>query len=108
MEPPHSQLFWVYNEHKEWRIPGRDTNLARPLRAIREGDWKLVIEGTNPPELYALDQDPGEAHNVASEHPQIVERLRRSFQKWNAEMKPQVIPDDHPLYGRYKRMQPKS
>lgn len=104
--PPHEQLFWVYNDHKEWRIPGRDTNLARPLRAVREGDWKLVIEGNNPPELYALATDPGEARNLASSHPEIVERLERRLQEWKAEMKPQVLPDDHPLYGRYKRMQP--
>lgn len=107
-QPPHQQLFWVYNDHKEWRIPGRDTNFARPLRAVREGDWKLVIEGNNPPELYALAEDPGEARNVASDHPEIVERLERAFREWKSGMKPQIIPDDHPLYGRYKRMQPAS
>lgn len=105
--PPHERLCWIYNDHKEWRIPGRDTNLARPLRAIREGNWKLVIEGNNPPELYAIDTDPGEARNVAAEHADIVTRLQREFQEWKAEMKPQVIAEDHPLYGRYKTMQPK-
>ena len=104
---PHERLCWIYNDHKEWRIPGRDTNLARPLRAVREGNWKLVIEGNNPPELYAIDTDPGEARNVAAEHADIVTRLQREFQEWKAEMKPQVIAEDHPLYGRYKTMQPK-
>ncbi|WP_367875081.1 sulfatase-like hydrolase/transferase [Luteolibacter sp. Populi] len=106
-EPPHSQLCWIYNDHKEWRIPGRDTNLARPLRAIREGDWKLVMEGGNPPELYALGTDPGEARNVAADHFDVVERMKKNFDTWKAGMKPQVIPDDHPLYGRFKSMKPK-
>ena len=106
-DPPHAQLCWIYNDHKEWRIPGRDTNLARPLRAIREGDWKLIMEGNNPPELYALAMDPGETRNVAAEHPAVVERLKKDFGTWKSGSKPQVISDDHPLYGRYKRMKPK-
>ena len=100
--PPHARLCWIYNDHKQWRIPGRDTNLARPLLAIREGNLKLVIEGNNPPELYALDTDPGEARNLASQHPDLVARLQQDLQKWKTEMKPQVIPEDHPVYGRYK------
>jgi arylsulfatase A-like enzyme len=106
-DPPHAQLCWIYNDHRQWRIPGRDTNLARPLRAIREGDWKLVMEGNDPPELYALAADPGEARNLAAGHPEIVERLKKNFQTWKAGMKPQVIPDDHPMYGRYKSMKPR-
>jgi arylsulfatase A-like enzyme len=104
---PHARLCWIYNDHKEWRIPGRDTNLARPLRAIREGNWKLVIEGNHPPELYALDTDPGEARNLAADHPDLVTRLQQEFQKWKAGMKPQLIPDDHPMYGKYKTMKEK-
>ncbi|RYD49440.1 MAG: sulfatase [Verrucomicrobiaceae bacterium] len=105
--PPHAQLCWIYNDHKEWRIPGRDTNFARPLRAIREGDWKLIIEGNNPAELYSLDKDPGEARNLAGDHPEVVRRLSKDFESWKSGMKSQVIPDNHPLYGRYKTMKPK-
>jgi arylsulfatase A-like enzyme len=104
---PHERLCWIYNDHKEWRIPGRDTNLARPLRAIREGNWKLVMEGSNAPELYAIDADPGEARNMAAGHGDVVARLQQEFQAWKAEMKPQVIAEDHPLYGRYKGMKGK-
>lgn len=105
--PPHAQLCWIYNDHKQWRIPGRDTNLARPLGAIREGDWKLVIEGNDTPRLYALATDPGEERDVAADHPETAARLLRDFQAWKGTMKRQVIPDDHPLYGRFKTMKPK-
>jgi arylsulfatase A-like enzyme len=105
---PHAQLCWLYNDHKEWRIPGRDTNLARPLRAIREGNFKLVMEGDESPALYQLAADPGEANNLAASDPERVARLKRDFETWRAQMKPQVIPDDHPLYGRYKTMAPGS
>jgi arylsulfatase A-like enzyme len=103
---PHPQLCWLFNDHKEWRIPGRDTNLARPLRAIREGNFKLVMEGDNAPELYDLAADPGEATNLAAGHPERVARMKRDYGMWREQMKPQVIPDDHPVYGRYKNMTP--
>ncbi len=103
---PHARLFWLYNDHKEWRIPGRDTNLARPLRAVREGDEKWVAEGDRPPELYDLAQDLGETHNLAAARPERAAALQQAWNAWHAEMTPQRIPDDHPLYGRYKRMKP--
>lgn len=42
------------------------------LRGIREGRWKLLLDG---PQLYDLYSDVGEAHDVAVKHPGIVERL---------------------------------
>lgn len=50
-------------------------------QAVREGDWKLirlqVKKGDNSTyELYNLSADPSEIHNVASEHPEKVEKLK--------------------------------
>lgn len=75
--PPHSRLCWIYNDHKEWLTPGRDTNLAWPLGAIRTGGWKLVMQGGDPPELYVLASDPGEARNMAADYPEITEWAAR-------------------------------
>jgi arylsulfatase A-like enzyme len=101
---PHRQLCWLYNDHKEWRIPGRDTNLARPLRALREENVKILIEGDNAPEFYDLDADPGEASNLAAQQMERLQRLRRDYECWKGQMKPQTISDTHPLYGHYKTM----
>ena len=69
------------------------------LSAVRVGDWKLVYrikEGAvagneklypdtrntareKALELYNLREDLGEEHNVASEHPDVVERLAKVF-----------------------------
>jgi arylsulfatase A-like enzyme len=76
------------------------------LRAIREGNFKLVMEGDQAPALYQLAADPGEVNNLAASDPEQVARLKRDFETWRAQMKPQLIPDDHPLYGRYKTMAP--
>ena len=36
--------------------------------------------GNDPsPQLYDLDDDPGETHNLAVDHPEIVERLQKEM-----------------------------
>lgn len=46
--------------------------------AVRQGDWKLVWITLLPGkvELYNLAQDPNESKNVASEHPELVAKLK--------------------------------
>lgn len=43
------------------------------LQAVREGPWKLHLAKG---ELYHLDNDIGEANNVADKHAQVVKKLR--------------------------------
>ncbi len=59
------------------------------LHGVRQGRWKLLLperkgyrsfvqdRGTDGIELYDLEKDMGETENVANEHPEIVEKLRR-------------------------------
>ncbi|WP_249356605.1 arylsulfatase [Maribacter sp. ACAM166] len=48
--------------------------------AIRNGDWKLVKLGNDSPwELYDLSKDRTEIHNVAKEHPEVVENLEKEW-----------------------------
>lgn len=103
---PHQRLFWVYNDHADWRRTDQDTNLARRLLAVREGSWKLIVEGTDPPKLYDLAADAGEAHDLAPEEPVRAAALARAVSDWDASMVRQVIPADHPLYGRDRRPAP--
>lgn len=60
--------------------------------AYREGPWKLAftMSGRNLeqsrgkptiPELYRLDQDIAEANDLASQHPEIVQRMTKAFRK---------------------------
>lgn len=98
--PPHERLFWIYNDHADWRRTDQDTNLARRLAAVRQGRWKLVMEGDGPPQLYDVDADPGERHDLAADHPSLVAALREAHREWYDGMTRQVIAPDHPIYGR--------
>jgi len=61
----------------------------RELYAVREGAWKahFISEGAygqfggktvhETPEIYNLDHDPSEKHNIAAAHPDVVARLRK-------------------------------
>jgi arylsulfatase A-like enzyme len=64
--------------------------------AVREGDWKLVVNGNDtdrsPLEgdekvlLSNLAEDVTERRNLAAQHPDMVKRLTQIHQQWLAEM----------------------
>jgi arylsulfatase A-like enzyme len=52
-----------------WEFPGKQ-------RAIRFGDWKCVtVKKGAPLELYRISDDPREEHDLAAEHPELVQQL---------------------------------
>jgi arylsulfatase A-like enzyme len=56
--------------------------------AVRRGDWKLVWKATLPSklELFNLAQDPSEKFNVADQHPDKVQELRKRIEELAAGM----------------------
>jgi arylsulfatase len=50
--------------------------------AMRQGPWKLVRSKGRPWELYNLEQDRSELHNVATEHAEVVGRMKPVWKKW--------------------------
>ncbi len=94
---PHNELFW--------RAGGN--------YAVREGNWKLIVANKTPVEeflnvpqseggllnhapypgvsphgqhvmLFDLARDPGEKQNLAARQPDVVARLRRKYNEWDA------------------------
>jgi arylsulfatase B len=66
---PHDALFWRGGAN--W--------------AVRQGNWKLIRAGDRY-WLYDLSEDIGEQSNLAAERPEIVQRLKSSYDLWNSEM----------------------
>jgi len=60
-------------------------------RAVRLGKWKLVAKGKDGPwELYDIDTDRVESHNLAEKHPDRVHELAGFWDVWaeRAHVKP--------------------
>jgi arylsulfatase A-like enzyme len=68
-QPEHDHLYWEFHEQ------GRK-------QAVRMGRWKGVRlnvrrDPDGPIELYDLESDLAEEHDVAADHPEIIEQIRR-------------------------------
>jgi arylsulfatase A len=94
----------VLLENRPGREPLMYYYFADELWAIRKGSWKIhfkttnpasvttwgawVIEEHDPPLLFHLERDPGERHNAAEFHPEIVAGLAKLAQQHTRELKP--------------------
>ena len=71
---PHPALFWRFG----------------PQKAVRKGRWKLVdwrdfeTKTSSGWQLYDLDQDRAEQHDLAARHPGVVAELRGEWERWDA------------------------
>ena len=62
----HDALFWEHEGN----------------RAVRRGKWKLVAAHGDPWELYDLDVDRTELHDLAEKHPEKVAELKALYERW--------------------------
>lgn len=66
----------------------RTQNLVKWRKsAVMDDTWRLV----NGKELYNIQKDVSQRHNVAAEYPEIVNRLRESYNKWWTSLTEQEI-----------------
>jgi arylsulfatase A-like enzyme len=71
-----------------WRMPpGPDAAGTPPTtqRAARRGQWKY-IDDRGQYFLFDLSTDPGERHDVAQQHPNLIRELRALVAKWEADV----------------------
>jgi arylsulfatase A-like enzyme len=55
-------------------------------QAVRIGPWKgMRLKPGGPLELYDLEQDPGETHNVRAEHPEVAEPIKATMRSARTE-----------------------
>ena len=76
---PHEQVFWEYNNQL----------------AIRQGKWKLVLNGKLDFEekiedtihLSDIENDLGERENLTKRHPKLTEQMKDDLLKWHDKLK---------------------
>jgi arylsulfatase A-like enzyme len=54
-------------------------------RAARVGQWKWLEMGSKQG-LYDLAADPGEEHDLSSENPAMLQRVKARWEEWRREM----------------------
>lgn len=62
------------HEYLYWEAAGQKQDIVQ--QAVRWGNWKAVRNKANDPlELYDLSKDIGEEHNVATQHPEVMQKI---------------------------------
>jgi len=88
--PPHERLFWRTGGGASW--------------AVREGRYKLVKPGKDAsPQLFDLKNDIGEAKDLVGEKPDVVARLQKAHDAWNAELIPPIFESPKPAARKAKQ-----
>jgi len=76
-------LFWEYGRNEKFFGYPRQAEDRSPRLAVRDGHWKLLInpDGSGE-ELYDLEKDESEKHNVADDNPDVASRLGVKVLQW--------------------------
>lgn len=78
-------LYWHFPGYLDTRAP--NSWRTTPVGAIRFGDWKLLqFFEDNLIELYNLDDDIGEHHDLSKEYPDKVKELLGKIEGWREKM----------------------
>jgi arylsulfatase A-like enzyme len=75
-----------------WRVAG-----ARTQRAVRSGDWKLVLDGRAM--LFNLREDIGERRNIIAEQTAVARALMKKLDEWQADLAAEVARNAVPKRG---------
>jgi arylsulfatase A-like enzyme len=68
---PHEEIFWHFGS----------------ANAVRQGNLKAVRQGKKPWELYDLEKDPTEMHDLAMEMPEKAKELGNMWKAWDKKCK---------------------
>jgi arylsulfatase A-like enzyme len=66
-------------------FPDFDTaTVDGPMRTLRNDRYKLIWKETRGVELYDLEADPEERHDLSEEQPELRDRLLEALRAWHA------------------------
>jgi len=70
-----------------WHYPHYSNQGGNPGGATRQGDWKLIEHyETGKVELYNLESDVAEAHDLATKHPAKAQQLQEQLGNWRRDV----------------------
>jgi arylsulfatase A-like enzyme len=96
-DPPHDHLYLYHQGELEgvrsgrWKYFRETSHYTWPMPTNKKLGWLADHTDGPLPLLYDLNNDPGEAYNLAHRFPGKVEELEAALSRWEAEM------DSNPL-----------
>ena len=84
--------------------PGKRDEFKYKANAVRTDRWRFV----NNSELYDISVDPGQTKDVAASYPEVIDQLRKSYDRWWESALPLMVNEglpkltEHPLPIRYE------
>lgn len=87
-----------YSRMPQFKVTYTDGNPAIPVRdgaAVQWNDWRLLENR----ELYNVRSDPHQDHDVASEHPEVVSKMRDHLNHWWNGVKDDVMEPQRVIIG---------
>ena len=85
----HHMLYWEDAEYE--RIPPYQMIESTLMQAVRMDQWKAVVNSPSAPiELYNLLDDLQEEHDLATENPQIIQKIKHILNTAHQEAPPQT------------------
>jgi arylsulfatase A-like enzyme len=89
-QSPHEAFYFYHNQSLEAVRVGKWKYIPR----INTGVWPVPLDkvwgsagSAQAPWLYDLETDPTESYNLKEDHPEVIERMKQTFQQWEKEMK---------------------
>ena len=83
---------WEYASNRGGSIQPGNNEFRSPNLAIREGNWKLLInvDGSDA-ELFELTTDPGEENNLAEIEKEKTKELANKVIAWRKSMPVEIV-----------------
>lgn len=93
------KLFWHFPAYLESYGDGGKGFRAKPYSSIRSGEWKLIYNHEDQStELYNLQDDLGETHNLSEAKPSKRNELYKNLMKWIRETHALIPTEPNPYY----------
>ncbi|MRG44542.1 sulfatase-like hydrolase/transferase [Chitinophaga sp. SYP-B3965] len=71
-------------------------------KAILDGKWKLVAEHTEQWQLYDIENDRSELHDLSAEQPEITGRLKSEYESWYQKVQAEPFKRTFKWFYNYK------